>query len=133
MSWNTFWFLLKLFNTFWRSYKNSRKSSNKRYVYICFAENWPIKRNLKKYNELYIEFSLSKAPLFFLFGKSSIILIMDTLCDVILLYSTLMNSSTASSEPTTRSDSFVEILLLNFITMPLSTTFSSIRFFFLLD
>lgn len=30
----------------------------KRYVNICFAKHWLIKRKLKKYNELYIEFSL---------------------------------------------------------------------------
>lgn len=59
--------------------------------------------------------SLSKASLFFLYGKSSMNLFMDTLCDVRLLYSTVITSSSislgSSSRISSRSESCVEISL----------------------
>lgn len=59
--------------------------------------------------------SFSKASLFFLYGKSSMNLFMDTLCDVRLLYSTVITSSSislgSSSRISSRSESCVEIAL----------------------
>lgn len=80
--------------------------------------------------------SLSRVPLFFLFDKSSMNLFLDTLCDVKLLYSTLMTSSSmssgSSSTISTRSDSYVEIPLLNSMIIPLSSTFPLIGISFFL-
>lgn len=134
-----FLFLLLVFNAFeydsnsplGRSYKDKFKTSQQRF--LC-KDRLSV---ISKYIMIYTLNSPSKAPLFILLGKSSMNLFIDTLCDVKLLYSTVMTSSStslgSSSTLSTRSDSCVEISLWSSILVSLSSTFSTIGFpFFLL-
>lgn len=110
--------------------KNNIKRDNK---YLCARID---KASATKNIMIYTMNSLSRAPLFFLLGKSSMNLFLDTLCDVKLLYSTVITSSSissgSSSTISTRSDSYVDIPLWNSMIIPLSSTFPSIGFTFFL-
>lgn len=128
-----FLFLLDLFsafeydsrNPFGRSYKDLLKTSQ-RVENMRFVGKGMIKRKLKMITTHTLN-SVSKAPLLFLFGKSSMNWFINTLCDVRLLYSTVITSSStswSSSTISSRLDSCVEILLWNCIAISLSSTSS---------